>query len=184
MADVVELVEKATEKGTFSILDAAKGIGYPSDTVEVYTDIEAAYLIKHYNAQAADELDPDKVDEIDAKVKELSQRIKDSTYTFHLRGYAPQVVKNINVEARSKFDVEDTGNGEAAEWCNYKYVGEAIQLVTRPDGAEDHTHWSPEKVEELAFSLPDGEFDKITDKMAELVFTAAYFDQVVDADFS
>lgn len=183
MADVIELVEKATEKGTFSILDAAKGIGYPKDTVDVYTDIEAAYLIKHYNTQAANELDPEKVDEIAAKVDELKQRIKDSTYTFHLRGYAPEVVKAINEEARAKFEVEDTSNGEAAEWCNYKYVAEAIQLVTRPDGAEDHTHWTPEKVEELAFMLPDGEFDKITLKMSELVFTAAYFDQVVDADF-
>ena len=63
MADVIELVEKATEKGTFSILDAARGIGYPKDTVDVYTDIEAAYLIKHYNTQAANELDPEKVDE-------------------------------------------------------------------------------------------------------------------------
>lgn len=183
MADVIELVNKATEKGTFSILDAAKGIGYPSDTVAVYTDIEAAYLIKHYNTQAADELDPEKVDEIDAKVKELTQRIKDSTYTFHLRGYAPEVVRAINEEARAKFDVESTDNGDAAEWCNYKYVAEAIQLVTRADGAEDHTHWTPEKTKELAFSLPDGEFDRITSKMSELVFTAAYFDQVVDADF-
>lgn len=183
MADVIELVEKATEKGTFSILDAARGIGYPKDTVDVYTDIEAAYLIKHYNAQAANELDPEKVDEIAAKVDELKQRIKDSTYTFHLRGYAPEVVKAINDEARAKFDVEDTSEGDAAVWCNYKYVAEAIQLVTRPDGAEDHTHWTPEKVEELAFILPDGEFDKITSKMSELVFTAAYFDQVVDADF-
>lgn len=183
MADVIELVEKATEKGTFSILDAARGIGYPKDTVDVYTDIEAAYLIKHYNTQAANELDPEKVDEIAAKVDELKQRIKDSTYTFHLRGYAPEVVKAINDEARAKFDVEDTSNGDAAEWCNYKYVAEAIQLVTRPDGAEDHTHWTPEKVEELAFILPDGEFDKITLKVSELVFTAAYFDQVVDADF-
>jgi len=183
MSNPVELIEKATEKGTFSILDAAKGIGYPKDTVDVYTDIEAAYLIKHYNTQAANELDPEKVDEIAAKVDELKQRIKDSAYTFHLRGYAPEVVKAINDEARAKFDVEDTSDGDAAVWCNYKYVAEAIQLVTRPDGAEDHTHWTPEKVEELAYILPDGEFDKITLKVSELVFTAAYFDQVVDADF-
>lgn len=184
MADVIELVEKATAKGTFSILDAAKGIGYPSDTVTVYTDIEAAYLIKHYNMQAADELDPDKADEIDAKIKELKQRIADSAMTFTLRGYAPQVVAAINEEARAKFDVEDTSSGEAAEWCNYKYVAESIQLITDAEGNEDHTHWTPEKVKELAFLLPDGEFDKITAKMSELVFTAAYFDQAVDADFS
>lgn len=184
MTDVAELVEKATAKGTFSVLDAVKGIAYPTDTVKVHTDIEAAYLIKHLNVKAADELDPDQVDKIDAQVNELKERIAASDLVFTLRGYAPTVVRAINDEAKERFAVEDTDNGEAAEWCNYKYVAEAIVQAENAEGATDSHRWEVDELKGFALSLPDGEFDKITELMAALVFTAAYFDQVVDADFS
>jgi hypothetical protein len=183
MTDVVELIEKATAKGTFSVLDAVQGKGYPSDDVTVFTDLVSAYHLQVLAAQAAGEEDPNVVDEISAQMDELKAKVKDSALTFYLRGFAPGVVTAINDEARAKFNVESTGTGESAEWCNLKYLAESIIRVEQPDGSVDEHLWKPEEIQTLKNVLPSSEFDKIVELMGVLVFSSSLFDGVVSADF-
>ena len=98
------LVEKATAKGKFNFADVLKGRGYPEDTATVWLDESVAYPLLELdikiaekkaklsrlpldedNAQAAAAIDAE-IEELQAKVTEVSDQLKESRFTFLLRG--------------------------------------------------------------------------------------------------
>jgi len=192
--DIAALVDNAKAKGTFSVLDAAKGRSYPQDIVTVYTDVEAAYQIKTLEAQDSDETDTASHEQRVAEIDALKGRVAESALTFRLRGIGSGTKKAIKTEASLKFPVEydalgqyvsggpDIGDG--AEWGNAKTLAEHIVDVTDLEGNVDEHHWSPEEILDLKDTLPEESFHAIENLMFALSFTATYFDASVTPDFS
>jgi hypothetical protein len=182
LTDVVDLVSAAKEQGTFSILDAIKGRGYPSDSETVYTDVEAAYEVNRLEEQINDSKDSKEVDRLVAVQQEYKDRVKASALTFKMRGINEGVIDGIKKEAQGKF--EDIWTGEGAQWCNDRYLAAHIVEVSDAEGNVDEHKWTGEEVEGLRFLLPRESFETLTTLMHKLTFAASYFDASVTPDFS
>lgn len=185
MSDVNALIEKAKEKGTFSVLDAAKGRGYPKDEKKVYTDTAPAYAIKVIERQIADlgTEDSDKINALDAEIEELRKTLESSALTFRMRGISRGVIDSIIAQGKEK-GFESTDYGDGARWCNKYYLAEHIVEVVDAEGNVDDSHWDVDKVTELQAFLPDESFEALTLLVHELTFASAYFDASVTPDFS
>lgn len=187
-------LDNALQKGTFNVLDAAKGRGYPTDTVTLYTAFDAEYEAQKIEAQLA-ELDGKgkaaavlkKRNELQSSLDACLKQIKDSALTFHLRGVPPSVPETIYKEADAHLaneeNTEVTDQDSRNRFSNDAVIAAHIVKAVNVDGAED-TDWSREKVAALHDVLPESELLKLLEKVSALSFQAAAFDQVVGPDFS
>lgn len=188
-------LENALQKGTFNVLDAVKGRGYPTDKVTLYTAFDAEYEARSIEAKLKALEGKKATKEVAAQRAELQssldaclQRIKDSALTFHLRGIAPSVQEAIYAEADAHLADENNEDVKTDEdrnrFANDAVIAAHIVKVVNAEGAEDGEAWTREKVEALHDLLPEGEMLKLLHKVAELSFEAAAFDKVVGPDFS
>lgn len=168
-------IENALSKGTFSIVAAVQGSGttYPVDQVVVNSDLGTAYEIAKLE-QKANRPNTD-IDAIDAEIKTLQDKMKQNSYTFHMRGISPGTDKAIADENPIKND--------DYEQRNYAYLAAHIIKVEDAEGAVDEKLFTKEDVATIKAWLPDSEFDKLYSKMNELTFQARYIDNAMSADF-
>lgn len=196
MTDINTLVDDATAKGSFSVLDAARGRSYPQDTVSVYTDEEAAYEVHRLNQVDADEKDSAAHESRVAEIDALKERVKASVLTFRMRGVSDKVKDSINKETIAKFGeavISDTGQwisggadfGDGADWNNAKLLAEHILDVTDAEGNVDSHHWTPEEIIDLRTNvLPEDQFQELVGMLFKLSFAKNWFDASVTPDFS
>lgn len=168
-------IENALSKGTFSIVAAVQGSGttYPVDQVVVNSDLGTAYEIAKLE-QKANRPNTD-IDAIDAEIKTLQDKMKQNSYTFHMRGISPGMDKSIADDNPIKND--------DYEQRNYAYLAAHIIKVEDAEGAVDEKLFTKEDVATIKAWLPDSEFDKLYSKMNELTFQARYIDNAMSADF-
>lgn len=184
MTDVEEAVEAAQEKGTFSVLAAAKGIAYPKEEVVLFQDVKSAYEIGilERSMESLGKDDTEMINRVDEEILELKKKVRASALTFHLTGLAPGVIEDIQTEIWGMYPkTEDEGKSNLL--INMSYIAASIQKVVDADDNEDVHLWTRDEVTDLRRTLPDESFDKLGEKVAELSFVGAYFDQATDADF-
>ncbi len=184
MTQPEKIVEAAQEKGTFSVLDAAKGISYPKEEVTVFQDIKSAYEIGILERSITD-LGPEDskiIARVEKQITALRKKVKESALVFHMTGLSPGVIEDIQTEGQSMFPNDDDGSGSAL-FINMSYVAASIQKVVDHEGNEDNHVWTRDEVIELRRTLPDESFDLLAQRMAAMSFAAAYFDASTDADF-
>lgn len=195
MTDINTLIDNATAKGTFSVLDAIKGRSYPQDQVTVYTDEAAAYRVHRLNEINSNENDAAAHEEQVRQIEELKESVKGSALTFRMRGIGSAVKKSVHDEAMTKFGAEEfdeAGNwikggdryNEGGQWSDDKILAEHIISVTDAAGNVDDHHWSVGDVEALREWLPDQSLTELKNLVRKLSFTADYFDASVTPDFS
>lgn len=171
---------------SFSVMDALTGVSYPEDHVTIYTDAKSAYAAHALEKRDADETDPEASNANVEQITALKQKVRDSALTFHLQGYPPQVHRDIETEARSTFKIgtEDEDSEGAAAFAFHKGIALAIRKVVSADGSEDTRRWTPEDVEKLRFSVHLDQFNRLSEKVSEVVFAGVAFDTSVTPDFS
>ena len=187
-------LENALQKGTFNVLEAVKGRGYPTDKVTIYTAFDAEYEARAIESkmQALDSKSKAAAvvkerNELQSSLDACLQRIKDSALVFHLRGVSPNVHEALTKEADALLADESneaiTDDDSRNEYVNDATIAAHIVKVTSAQGDED-AEWSREKVAALRDVIPDGELLKLLEKVYELSFQSAAFDRVVGPDFS
>lgn len=166
-------------KTTFSIVDAIKGVNYPSENVDVYLDNDAAHEIHLLEARIADLTNADEVNALDGEISVLKERLLASKLTFELRG----ISRGLQLSIEKEFGL--TQQSSDAEWASlgHAYLAAHIVSVTNAEGAVDEHLFTKEEAQGLEDMLPRDQFAKIYGKMNELSFAAAYIDQAVSADF-
>lgn len=179
--NVIESVTKAQEKGTFSVLDAAAGVAYPTDSVTIFTDVASGYRASMLQNEAAKIDDVDRLNEIDEEIATLVQKIKDTALTFNLRGFNQKVLRGILDSVKTEF--EDIDYGPGAERANMKYIATSIESVENAQGEVDNHVWTWEDVANLKGSIPEESFNQLAVKTAQLSLASTYFDEATDADF-
>lgn len=175
------LITDAVSKGKFSVLDVAKGRGYPQDIVDVYTDHEAAFQMHRLEQRIANERDGEKVNALDAERKALKERVKESVLTFHMRGISQGLVEDLQKKADVEFIEQD--DPAKIHWLNNLYLAHHIISVTNGKNEVDDHRWTSEEIAELKNALPFESSEKLIGLMMELTFAARYFDEAVSADF-
>lgn len=171
----------AMNKGTFSVLEVAKGRGYPQDIVDVYLDHDAAFKIHRLEARIASEQDGEKVNALDDERRELVEKVKASRLTFHLRGISEDDIEAVQKQATEKFGPDESN--DKGKWSNGAFLAQHIVSVTNAEGEVDSHKWTADEVVELWKVLPTESFNKLLLLMQELTFAARYFDEAVSTDF-
>lgn len=160
---------------TFDVFSFIEKTEYPVDTVSIFTDTKSAKeyvdakkeLDELSNGDAA--FDPA---ELEKRIEDAADKLKASSLTFELRGYAPGVVEEI-----MKLHEDDETGGD------YDLIARAIIGVRNIEGAKDSHIWSAEEVKNLKGRIAENEYFKLLNAVAGVIFTAALFDQAVDAGF-
>jgi len=167
----------APNVSTFDVLSFIDQTEYPTDTVSIFTDVKAAHeyikLNEEMDAASAGEekFDPAPYEE---RLAELGEKLKVSSLTFELRGFAPGIVQAI----MDKYDDADEGGADA------ELIARSIIAVLNAKGERDGRTWSADDVLKLRERLAEGQYMKLLEAVAGVLFNAAVFDRAVDAGFS
>lgn len=178
--EVLSLVEEAQKPGNFNLGEFVKGRGYPQDTVEIYVDVESAYELSKLNDTLVRTTDEAEVAELEAKAKELSDKILESKLTFRMRGIDQRQVERIEEASRKKFEDEST------EWVvDYmcELVASNIVSVTDAKGNVDERVFTGKDVEDLRGYLSSEAWEKLMSTMQKLTLATGYFKGLTDAGF-
>jgi hypothetical protein len=189
--EVLDLVEKAQQKGTFDIAKFAKGMAYPEDKVVAYLDIESAYKLNILNDEMAKSklAEPDLYTKLEAQAKELSDKILASRVVFHMRGVNQEVIESVTDKADKKYPKKLDALGQVVdnedwlkEWTCGLVASNLVQ-IENAEGEIDEKHYETEDVLELRKHLPREVFDLLIAKMQQLTLAGAYFKGLTDAGF-
>jgi hypothetical protein len=178
--EVLSLVEEAQKPGNFNLGEFVKGRGYPQDTVEIYVDVESAYELSKLNDILVQTTDEAELVSLEAKAKELSDKILDSKLTFKMRGIDQKQVERIEETSRKKFDEE------SSEWVvDYmcELVASNVVSVTDAKGNVDERVFTGKDVEDLRGYLSSEAWEKLMSTMQKLTLATGYFKGLTDAGF-
>jgi hypothetical protein len=189
--EVMELVEKAQQKGTFDIAKFAKGIAYPEDTVIAYMDIESAYKLNKINSEmSATKLsEPKEYEKLEKEAEELSKKIVQSKVTFYMRGVNQEVIESVTAKCDKKYPKKLDALGQTIEnqdWLKEwtcALVASNLVKIENAEGEVDEKHFEAEDIVELRKDLPREVFDLLIAKMQQLTLAGAYFKGLTDAGF-
>ena len=183
--NIIDLAAEAQKKGKFSLADAIKGRAFPEASVDVYIDAASAFefakLKKH--AESIEAATPEH-DEALVKMEELSEKIKESTVTFHMRGVGQGKVEEISDKAQELYPQVE--GKEDPAWIKYylcALIASNIVKVTDKEGNEDSSEFTVEDVMQLRDSMPIDSWEILIDTMQKLTLASSYFDAVTDAGF-
>lgn len=80
-----EIAIEASQPAKFSLLDRLANRNMPTDTVTIYLDEDAAYHRQLAKEEIAVTMDGDKLSELEQKIVDLTERIKESKVELKLR---------------------------------------------------------------------------------------------------
>ena len=178
--EVLDLVEEAQKPGNFNLGEFVKGRGYPQDIVEIYVDVESAYELSKLNDVLVKTTDEAELEKLEAKAKELSDKIMASKLIFKMRGIDQRQVETIEEKSRKKFPDDDSA------WV-LDYMTELIaaNIVSVEDakGSIDERVFTGADVEDLRAFLSGEAWEKIVSTMQKLTLATGYFKGLTDAGF-
>lgn len=178
--EVLDLVEEAQKPGNFNLGEFVKGRGYPQDTVEIYVDVESAYELSKLNDLLIKTEDEAELAKLEAKAKELADKIMASKLTFKMRGIDQRQVELIEEQSRKKFPDEDSA------WVlNYmsELIASNIVSVEDASGKIDERVFTGSDVEDLRAFLSGESWEKLVSTMQKLTLATGYFKGLTDAGF-
>jgi hypothetical protein len=178
--ETIDAITEAQAPGAFDVLSFIEGTAYPNEKVTVYTDaLSATELLKANQDRLKMDESPDTQDytEINARIEELSEKVKKSVLTFELRGLPPGLVEELYNVPEGETDSEKIRSSEN------KLIANTIVAVTNVEGARDARVWDEAAVEKFRRYLKEGEFGKLVRGVVNVNFNAAVFDQATDAGF-
>jgi hypothetical protein len=186
--EVRDAVEKATDKSTFSLVEAIKGRGYPTEEVTVYLNADAAYNLAEVNElltklAQGEKQDTEAYDNLDAVAQQLAQELRDSEVTFYLRGISPGELQKITKKVRKQADADGLDEDEISLALTDAWIAPHIIKTEDANGNVEERLYAPEDVTLLRDLLPQTEWLKLDTAINKLSFSSAYFDQVADAGF-
>ncbi len=210
--EIIEAVEQAKKPGTFSIVDAVKGRGYPKSAVDIYLSEDIA----HYAAEIDEKIN-NLQSEMDSKsitpksLKALSEQhekmidqkyklvkeMSDDKYVFHITGIPEGDRDAIEKKAYEKYPAKyDNDRNPFSGESTKKEINDPdrqklftvllwaahIEKVVDPSGAEQNGI-TPQEAQELRNYLPVASISKITESIEKIRAASAVFMMSVNEDF-
>lgn len=200
--ELTTIVDGMKSEEEFSLLDAVRDVSYPTASVAIYLDGELANELNELRADReailAEEAEqdtkslsnPDLAD-IDERIKGVTEAIRRSRLTVHMRGVAPAVKKAIARKARATFKTpKNADENEKNEiwlaentWVTNELIAHSIIKVVNAKGAVDKRAKTNDEVQALSDRLAESEFQKLDALCAKLSGASQLFSESLDADF-
>lgn len=175
--DALTLVQEAQSAKKFNLADVIKGRGFPEESVTVYVDTESAYELSRINEELILLTDPAESEPLEARVKELSDKILASKLVFHMRGIDQKQVELIEKQTRKE---------EGDDWLLDYFAGLVASNIVKVENAEgevDERQFTTEEVSELRWGLPSESWEVLIQTMQKLTLASGYFKGLTDAGF-
>lgn len=211
MSDIEEIVEKAKKPGTFNIVDAVRGRGYPTTEVDIFLDEDVAYLatkvedeIKKISSQMDKTSNTDELKEITSvyeeyvsKKEKIVEEMGGSRYVFHLTGISEGERNDLYDKAVELYPIEyetdrnplsgEINKKEKESEARNKYFTDLlwsryITKIVAPDGSEQ-VGITLEDARELRRTLPIASATRITEAIEKMRAATAIFMLSVNEDF-
>ena len=206
--EIREAVDEAKKPGTFSIVSVLKDRGYPKTELTVTLDEQSAYDITVINeklraidAKYSKMKKPDDVlkeeEKLIAVQEELMDKIKQSSFTFHLEGISEGRRNEIFKQARKKYPVEydqdidlSTGKMQKVEKESPErdslytdLLWEAhIKRIVNPNG-EEQVGVTYSDVRAMRDNMPVSAAARLNESIEKLRISSAVFMMETDEDF-
>jgi hypothetical protein len=185
--EALELVKEAQSAKVFNLADAIKGRAYPTTSVKVYLDDQAALELVEVNQLMNRTTDADESAVLAEKAKELAEKIIQSSLTFNLRGIGQAAIEAVTDKMDAKYGVKADEDGISnPEWLK-DYITTLVSLnivsVEDSSGAVDNSGFDFAKVDELRKTISPTEWGKLVAGMQKLTLAGGYFEQLTDAGF-
>lgn len=180
--NVINLVEAAQKKGTFSLIDAVKGQSNPKDSVDIYLDAEAAYDLKKVNEKLTGIGDPEALAELEAEAARLSEKIMKSKVTFHMRGIDQRETELIEAKIRKYWDTEEDETAFLTEYLCALIAANIVSVEDADGNVDDHVFTSNE-IRNIREVMPVESWNKLVQTMQGLTLATGYFKGLTDAGF-
>lgn len=208
------VIEEMKADETFDLVDALNQVSYPTGSVKVYLDAAGAEELNEvlqeiselgrkateFSAEAQGSMTdaPEKeaidaeIEQLQAREKELIEKVSGSALTFHMRGVAPEAWRILVKEARrknkpatkSEEDVQEAQEAQI-EYLDNELVARSIVKIVNAKGNEDKRAVTAATVSKLRGALLQSEWERVLDKANTLTFANSVFHNVkaADADF-
>lgn len=183
--NIVDLATEAQKRGKFNLADVVKGRGFPEKSIDIYLDANSAYELEQVSAELKTTTDKDRLDVLEAKAAELTEKIVASRLTFHMRGVSQHSVEYVTEECDKKYPDDEDGN-ENPNWIKHylaSLVAFNIIKVTDAEGNEDTEKFTAEEILELRGALPIDAWQMLVETMQKLTLAGSYFEAVTDSGF-
>jgi hypothetical protein len=184
--EAIELVQEAQSAKVFNLADAIKGRAYPSTSVKVYLDDEAAMQLVQINNQMNRTTNADELAKLQVIAEELAEKIMSSALTFEMRGVGQSIIEAVTDKVNVLHGLDSEDAERSQEWLK-DYITHLVAVnivsVSNSEGAVDKEEFNYEKVEELRKALSVTEWNKLVGSMQKLTLAGGYFDQLTDAGF-
>lgn len=185
---IIESVDALSDAKTFSVLDAIQARTYPTDDVTLYLDFQGAFELNDLTKRARNASSKAEVEALDKQIEELREAIGETALTFHMRGFNAEVAEAIEQKIRSAHGMRASdewlpAHEDALVEFNNSCIAQTIVYVARADGAQDRGPFDASFIQALEKKLGFEQTNKLLQKTQELSFAAAYFENVVSADF-
>jgi hypothetical protein len=185
--EALELVQEAQSAKVFNLADAIKGRAYPTTSVKVYLDDEAAMQLVHINNQMNRVTELEEMENLQAIADGLAQKIMSTALTFDMRGIGQNAIELVTEKINAKYEVAPNEDATRNPGWMKDYITTLVAMnivsVTDSNGAVDDSEFTFEKVEALRGSLAPNEWAKLVGAMQKLTLAGGYFDQLTDAGF-
>ena len=206
--DIRESIDEAKKPGVFKIVDVLKDRAYPKMQVKVSVDEQAAYDANQIKEQI-DKLDAKiskggKVDSLIKRQEDLSEKrdemvekLKKSSFTFHLTGISEGHREKIYKRAVSKYPLEydremdiTTGKMEKIEklsserdalYTDFLWEASIEKIINASE--EEQVGVSYTDVRTMREQMPLSAIARINDSIEKLRVSSAVFMMEVDEDF-
>jgi hypothetical protein len=185
--EALELVKEAQSTKVFNLADAIKGRAYPTTSVRVYLDDQAALELVEINQLMNRTTDADEIEMLSEKAAAFAVRIMESALTFKMQGIGQAAIEAVTEKMNAKYEIPAGEDGTRNQDWLKDYITTLVSLnvlsVTNAEGATDSTEFTFEKTEDLRKALSPTEWNKLVGAMQKLTLAGGYFEQLTDAGF-
>lgn len=159
---------------TFDVLGFIEATEYPTSTVTLFRDISKGKEYARLVAERTGLPEGKTSNELDKAIANIEDELKTNSLTFELRGFAPGVVQDI-------LDLHKDADDDSGD---FDLISRTITGVYNGSGEKDSHTWTVDDVRKLKRHFAEGEYNKLLQAVAGVIFNAAVFDSAVDAGFS
>jgi len=209
--EIRESVDEAKDRKNFNILNVLAERAYPKTTVVIYLDEQSAYdasgikeeldaLTEKIGKKNPSAEQKDKIEKLTEELDTLSDKIKQSGYTFHIRGISEGKREELFNESKKKYPIEYEKPNELAALTGQRVERvekesperdqlftdllwrDHIQMVEDPEGNIQDT-FTYSDIKTLRSALPLSALAKINQAIEKIRTATAVFMMETGEDF-
>lgn len=173
----------------FDIFAMAEGTTYPEDSVDIYTDNDAAYQIAKLDEKINNayrySLTAEEQNKLETDRANLKAKLDETRVTVHMQGLPERKLNQIRKEQDAKYGEDLFPDARKEEWQNRLIQAHLRKAVNAKGEEQDLKDQDVDKVAVWYMQLPKESQNRLDRLVMDLTLKAGYFENAeITTDFS